>query len=168
MGVRRLRLASLAAVGGLLLWPFLDAVARSPESAGKAGAVMAKAGARFTPVTFTDLTGWADDDHAAALKTFRLSCPKLQAAGNNPKSKLAVTPALLAACEAAMRLSAQPSRAQARAFFEHHFRPHRVLHAASHGLFTGYYEPLIEGARQRGGRFRTAIHKRPADLVNGS
>jgi membrane-bound lytic murein transglycosylase A len=35
----------------------------------------------------------------------------------------------------------------------------------SDGLFTGYYEPLLHGSRQRGGNFQTPILKRPPDLV---
>ena len=79
---------------------------------------------------------------------------------------LPTPPALLAACDAALKLPAKTTRAQARAFFEQHFTPERVVHAANQGLLTGYYEPLIEGSRKREGRFQTPILRRPADLVN--
>ena len=35
--------------------------------------------ATFVPVAFSDLPGWADDDHLAALKAFRTSCSKVVA-----------------------------------------------------------------------------------------
>ncbi len=51
---------------GLLFWTLIMATF-DPASAlaGKA---------RLEPVTFADLSGWAEDDHAAAFATFLKSC----------------------------------------------------------------------------------------------
>ena len=131
--------------------------------------------ATFASVAFADLPGWSEDDHLAAMKAFLVSCPRLASgnkSANNNKSadnKSPRTPsqaALVAACDAALKLPARITRTAARTFFEQHFRPERVLHAAPHGLLTGYYEPLLEGSRKREGRFQTPILRRPADLVN--
>ena len=122
----------------------------------------------FAAVPFSALPGWPDDDHLAALKAFLVSCPRLTAAvkAGDKTGRTSTPPPLLAACEAALQLGAKVTRAQAKAYFEQHFSPERVIHAANQGLLTGYYEPLIEGSRTREGRFQTPILRRPADLVN--
>jgi membrane-bound lytic murein transglycosylase A len=33
------------------------------------------------------------------------------------------------------------------------------------GLFTGYYEPTLQGSRRRGGRFQVPLYKTPNDMV---
>jgi membrane-bound lytic murein transglycosylase A len=73
---------------------------------------------------------------------------------------------LLAACAEAEKAGARVTRAAARAFFERRFVPHRVVHKADQGLLTGYYEPIVEGARAPDKRFATPLYRRPADLVN--
>lgn len=167
-------LAVLAAVlGGALVG---GADARSPEpQAGKGAASVAtkatavKTGsATYAPMTFDELPGWSADDHLAAFKAFLASCPKVQqlARGNGRPGRRSVPADLVAACEEAQRLPAKPKRTDARLYFERHFRPHRVLHGSPNALFTGYYEPLIEGSRTRGGRFQAPLLKRPTDLVD--
>jgi len=114
--------------------------------------------------TFADLPGWKNDDHLAAFKAFLDSCGKVIKGGGESDAKS--TPARLArACRAARAVKA-PTRAAARAFFETHFVPHRVVHNGESGFLTGYYEPVLEGSRQRQGRFQTPIYRRPPDLVN--
>ena len=147
-------------------------VAQDVASSGSANAVTpaASTAARvaFASMPFAELPGWADDDHLAALKAFLVSCPRLTAAvkAGNKTGRQPTPPALLAACDAALKWPAKTTKVQARAFFEQHFTPERVVHAGNQGLLTGYYEPLIEGSRTREGRFQTPILRRPADLVN--
>jgi len=117
----------------------------------------------LSPVSFADLTGWADDDHLAALKAFLASCPQVLA-GKAGRASGPDTDTLPAACRAALALQ-KPTKVAARAFFEEHFQPHRIVHKGTEGLLTGYYEPVMDGSRKREGRFQTAILKRPADLV---
>jgi membrane-bound lytic murein transglycosylase A len=122
--------------------------------------------ARFLPVAFSELPGWADDDHAAAFKAFRASCPKVIALARSGRPRKQPIPVdMIAACEEAMRQPEKASRGDSRAFFERHFQPHRVVHANPHGLLTGYYEPLMEGARTKSDRFQSPLYKRPPDLV---
>lgn len=125
----------------------------------------------YQPASFANLPGWEGDDHLAAWKAFIASCkPVLDAAKGGSKAGPKPTPqALLDVCQHALVMAASgraQTRAGAKAFFESHFKPHRVLHAASEGLLTGYYEPLIQGARKPEGPFQTPVYKRPADLVN--
>lgn len=136
----------------------------------RGAAVNAKAAPtpRFEPVGFNNLPGWDTDDHLAAFKAFLVSCPRIKAAvrANNKAGAIAIPPALLTACDAAVALPAPVTRATARTFFERAFIPHRVVHDAKEGLLTGYYEPLLDGSRTRTDRFTTPIYKRPDDLVN--
>lgn len=124
---------------------------------------------RLEAVPFSELSGWDGDDHLAALKAFLVSCPRIRAAargrGQHARPDLLPQP-LLAACAAAEALPQPWTRASARTFFESRFRPHRVIHAAAGGLLTGYYEPVLMGSRQSGGRYTTPIYRRPPDLVN--
>lgn len=123
----------------------------------------------FAPVEFTQLPGWERDDHLAALGAFALSCSRVTAAikAGNASGSTPPPPALLSACEdAAALLSGKPTEALARAFFESHFAPHRVVHQGGDGLLTAYYEPVVEGARQADDTFATPIFKRPEDLIN--
>ena len=54
----------------------------------------------------------------------------------------------------------------ARAFFEKNFTPYRISAGSSRdGLFTGYYEPQINGSRTRHGAFQTPVYGLPPDLV---
>jgi len=122
--------------------------------------------ATLKPVTFADLSGWQDDDHLAAFKTFLKSCDRIIGGrGTASKGSKASRQALANACLAAKALKS-PTRAAARAFFETQFVPHRVVHKTGKGLLTGYYEPVLKGSRKPEGRFKTPIYRRPPDLVN--
>ena len=121
--------------------------------------------ATLEPARFADLPRWEDDDHLAALKTFLRSCERVIARGQSTASATAANGAdLAAACRAAQALKA-PTRVAAKAFFESHFIPNRVVEEGR-GLLTGYYEPVLEGSRKEGGRFHVPIYKRPPDLIN--
>lgn len=124
--------------------------------------------ASFEPVAFADLPGWDTDDHLAAFKAFRASCPRLKAAvsAGNRAGAIDIPAALLAACDAAAALPEPVTRAAARVFFESSFVPHRVVHATKEGLLTGYYEPVLNGSRTKDEKFATPIYRRPPDLVN--
>lgn len=124
---------------------------------------------KYLPMPFADLPGWLKDDHAAAMTAFLRSCPMVIAANKagNKGGATPTPPELLMVCSEAMRLGAEGvTEPLARAFFEGYFTPHRVEHAGSPGLLTGYYEPVIEGSRTPTAKFPIPIHRRPADLVN--
>ena len=122
----------------------------------------------FKPLSFSQVPGWEEDDHAAALKTFLKSCDRVLAATRERTSldKLPPPPAgLAAACTAASRLPGPMTKAAAKAFFEQYFTPNTLSHKGPSGLLTGYYEPVMKGSRTPQGEFQTPIHKRPSDLV---
>jgi membrane-bound lytic murein transglycosylase A len=105
--------------------------------------------------SFSDLPGWAEDD-------LRLSWP-----------------AMLATCQAlakriewqeVCRLTSEvnPSdQAMVRHYYESQFIPHQLrnLDGNSQGMATGYYEPLLRGARLRNGPYQTALYRVPDDLL---
>lgn len=98
----------------------------------------------LTPATFADLPGWAEDDPSAALAAFLRSCRRMKGP----------------ACQAAEQAGS------ARAFFEAHFQPYAVSAGSDpEGLFTGYYEPLLQGSRERSDRYRVPLYVRPPELV---
>jgi membrane-bound lytic murein transglycosylase A len=122
----------------------------------------------LTPARFSDLPGWSADNSAVALAAFIKSCVELDRRANNA----AVGPAALGMTAAAWRKPCAAARttpandAAARAFFTAQFTPYLAgNNDKSEGLFTGYYEPLLHGARQRGGAYQTPLLKRPPDLV---
>ena len=118
------------------------------------------------PVTFADLPHWAEDDHAAAFAAFLVSARRLlerAREGAKPESPEALLRVARIAVDGCAHIE---SGDDARAFFEAHFVPHRVVHADAQGLLTGYYEPVIAGSRTRTERFRVPVLRRPADLVN--
>jgi membrane-bound lytic murein transglycosylase A len=124
-----------------------------------AGAAQA-APATLEPVAFSDLAGWAKDDHAAAFATFRASC-RAVLDGRAPSRPAQAPPeALRSVCMRADAAGALDAPA-ARAFFENAFRPFRV----GEGTLTGYYEPEIEGSLVPTPRFDTPLLARPKDLV---
>lgn len=116
----------------------------------------------FTPppgigreVAWSSLPGWEQDRHAAAWPALLKSCEKLSARDAAWERLCRAAPAL-----------ESPDDMAARAFFETHFRAHR-LNAGNRreGLITGYYEPVLAGSTTRSEQFRWPLYKRPDNLL---
>ncbi|MEZ5828097.1 MAG: MltA domain-containing protein [Hyphomicrobiales bacterium] len=105
---------------------------------------------RLRPVSFGDIEGWAGDDHAAALRAF------IKSARGDPELRHG---------EAAILLGDDASRQAARKFFEDHYTPYIVEDTDEEGLVTGYYEPEVNGSRERSGKFQIPVYGRPDDAV---
>jgi membrane-bound lytic murein transglycosylase A len=125
---------------------------------------MTRVSATYAPSTFKDLPGWSTDDHRAAFGAFLKSCQRLIVLSRTD-SKVKAEPAHLALCVKAAQLPGSKSNAEARAFFEQHFVPNRVVHEGGTRLLTAYYEPLVEGSRTPTARFPYPLYKRPPDLI---
>ncbi len=120
---------------------------------------------RFEPVAWSEIDGWAADDHAAAFATFLVSCRPL-AAAKNPRETRPVYPALAEICRKA-RSAGTLNTEGARKFFEEHFAPLRVSKIDDpNGFLTGYYEPIVDGSRTLTDDFKVAVYARPKDLVH--
>ncbi|MDM5179235.1 murein transglycosylase A [Massilia sp. DJPM01] len=109
----------------------------------------------MTPSTFGALPGWERDDLRQAWPAFMTSCGVLV---RKPEWKTA--------CVAARTVDANDGAA-IRSYFEAYFVPNQVRaqDGADTGLITGYYEPLLRGARKRGGAFQTPLYRVPDDLL---
>jgi membrane-bound lytic murein transglycosylase A len=107
------------------------------------------------PVSFADVPGWQQDDVSAAWPAFLNSC-----------RALARKAEWQSACADARAVEPQ-DKVAVRAYFQTRFMPYRVVNPNSTdtGLATGYYEPLLQGARRRGGRFQTPLRGVPDDLL---
>lgn len=109
----------------------------------------------FQPATFAALPGWDSDDLREAWPAFANSCEVLvrKADWKEP-------------CTIARGVDAGDVKA-IRTFFEAFFVPYQVFNpdGSDSGLVTGYYEPLLHGARKRGGSFQTPLYRAPDDLL---
>ena len=101
---------------------------------------------------FEALAGWAADDHLAALQTFRATCDLIKRPDWQPL------------CRVAQVVDDNP--AAARQFFELLFKP--TLIGTPPALFTGYYEPVLDGSLTRTQRFAYPIYRRPPELRDGT
>jgi membrane-bound lytic murein transglycosylase A len=133
----------------------------------------------LTPTTFAALPGWERDDPAGALTAFTLSCARILAIQQpleTPVGTGGIAGTLAdwqSPCSEATSLrdllsiaSAGDADVQRRRFFEAWFTPYKAgNNGRTQGLFTGYYEPELRGARQPGGSYTTPLLHRPPDLV---
>jgi Membrane-bound lytic murein transglycosylase len=122
------------------------------------------AGFQLLPVDYSQLPNWAYDNHAQALKAFRRSCGniggKRAVANSGNGGAFGTSGDWRRACSAAA--SAGSSDAAARDFFEAYFVPYLVESAGSNdGLFTGYYEALLNGSRRRSDRYSVPLYRPP-------
>ncbi len=120
---------------------------------------------QLEPLNWTDLDGWADDDHAAAFKTFQESCKAIMPGDASIRESRPVFVALRETCRRAMGMSSA-SGEEARAFFEKNFRPLRIMTVGERaGFLTGYYEPIVDGSRTWTPEFQIPIYRRPSNLI---
>ncbi len=94
---------------------------------------------------------------AAALSSFRESCPRLLARTDN--SGITQQSDWSLPCQAAGTWPVS----QATSFFERHFETAQV--GDGKAFATGYYEPEIAGVRERRAGFDVPIYRMPPDLV---
>jgi membrane-bound lytic murein transglycosylase A len=122
-------------------------------------------GFSLSAVSFTDLPGWRDDKQADALGALRRSCAALLAQPADRPVGAGGVAGTAGQWRAACTAAQSAKDGDARDYFEGQFRPYRVRAAdGKDGLFTGYYEPTLRGAKARGGRYTVPIYRRPPDL----
>jgi membrane-bound lytic murein transglycosylase A len=105
--------------------------------------------------TFATMPGWSQDDLREAWPPFIASCAVLS------KKTEWKEP-----CTIAQDVNVHDGKA-IRDFFEAFFQPFQVFNpdGSEQGLVTGYYEPLLHGARKRGGAYQTPLYRTPDDLL---
>jgi membrane-bound lytic murein transglycosylase A len=124
---------------------------------------MARAATVLEPISFSALEGWRSDDHAAAFGAFSRSCEEIVEKGagfSRPVEFGGHRADWLDVCERARQTSGP------RQFFENEFVPMQVNDPVrSEGLFTGYFEPEVDGSLEAGSGFHVPVYRSPPDLV---
>lgn len=95
----------------------------------------------YRQLSYEDLTGWAADNHQAALDVFLNTCAKLDQTDWSALAENAQSP---------------------RALFEAHFKP-VLIEDGSPMVFTGYFEPELAGSRVQTDHFNVPVYALPAD-----
>ena len=111
------------------------------------------------PANWADLPGWADDQALAeATPALLQSC-----------SALGKKPGWQDACNAIKNLSDadRNNPSTLRAYYQKFYKPYQLVQndGATNGLFTGYYEPLLQGAKERNHKAKYPIYGVPANLL---
>lgn len=122
------------------------------------------------PVAFSSLPGWAHGEKKLAFRAFVQSCRQMQD-DNRAFSKKPLFGGRhedwRPVCDAARKLGKIPTSEQIHQFFETGFTALRVMdHKIQKGLFTGYYEPEVEGNLEKSKTYSVPIYAKPSDLVS--
>ena len=131
--------------------------------------------AQVEPVTFDELDGWSEDDHAAAFEAYLKSCSAILQGTRAMRAARPVYGGLYNACEKAAKFAAGGTidRAQARKFFEDNFKPVRILpevhtygyYTGADGFYTGYYEAEVAGSLVKTADYSVPLYGVPAKLA---
>jgi membrane-bound lytic murein transglycosylase A len=113
--------------------------------------------------SFDQINGWSRGRLEVSLEAFQRSAHEMlgSASGFSRSPTYAGSHEdWVSACKAALEAS------DARTFFETHFSAFAVHDAERpQGLFTGYYEPLVQGTRSAQADFPVPVYRKPDDLV---
>jgi membrane-bound lytic murein transglycosylase A len=114
---------------------------------------------RYERVGWAELPGWSTDTVQQAWPAFLESC-------RDPRFR----PTWSEICTAAEGVAPDPAAANIRGYFQQYFEAYRLrkgtsAKAETAGLITGYYEPLLRGARTPSAQFNTALYSPPPDLL---
>lgn len=140
-------------------------VALAASACGAAAEPNVLAGARLVERSYADLTGWRSDAQAKTLAAFHRSCDVMADTAAARRATGFPPDGLAPACAAAQRLPLEAGDAEARAFFEAHFVPYRVVPPTGDGFLTGYFEPEVQGSLKPSARFTTPLLALPDDVV---
>src|SRR5205807_653085 len=150
--------AAVLAAGGLI-------AAALPANAG--AEPFALADSQLEPVQWSELEGWAGDDHVAAFAAYQTSCRAFRNLRRAPSDRGPVYQGLGEICRRAVALRPLTGEA-AQSFFEENFRPVRIAKLGeAEGFLTGYYEPIVQGSRFPSPEFHVPLYRRPRDLLIG-
>jgi membrane-bound lytic murein transglycosylase A len=117
----------------------------------------------LTPRNFSDLENWHGTDHALALQAFQRSAREILEHGIGFRRQAAFggqREDWLNICGTALTAT------DAKTFFEENFRAFAVADVEKpEGLFTGYYEPLVQGALVQSADYPVPVYAKPKDLI---
>ncbi len=122
----------------------------------------------FRAASFADLPGYAADRVAEALPALSRSCTRMVARGSaalDGIDRYGSGQDWQAFCTGLNALKPGDD-AGLRRLVERELQPVAVIgDGKAEGLFTGYYEPMVRGSRQRTGGYTIPLYRQPADLV---
>lgn len=128
-----------------------------------------KAALVIKPASFANLQGWAQEDFKGFMQAYRISCARILK--RNASDRFSANPAFgtyddwQKACKESDAVNAQDSVA-VRRFLENNFKVvQATANGEEEGLFTGYYESTLNGAKTKGGAYQHPLLARPDDLV---
>jgi membrane-bound lytic murein transglycosylase A len=111
----------------------------------------------YEPGRWSDLPGWNTDSLQDAWQAFLASChaARFRAEWTAP-------------CSSAQAVT--PDTSSVRAYFESAFEPYKIIKRSSTtredtGLITGYFEPLLRGARSASTQYAAPLYAPPPDLL---
>ena len=120
---------------------------------------------QLEPLAWSDLAGWAEDDHLAGFNALMDSCKAILPRTSPGRDAGPMFSALQHVCRRAHAVPASDSE-KARSFFEANFRPFRIATLGeAAGFLTGYYEPIVEGSRTWSQEFNVPVYRKPSNLV---
>ena len=105
--------------------------------------------ASYSILSFQDLDGWEQDDHDVALAVFLNTCRDMK------------DPDWTSLCAVASE------QKHARSFFELFFRP-VLIEDGNTPLFTGYFEPELDGNTFQTERYRYPVYAMPSEARGAS
>lgn len=108
-------------------------------------------------ISFSQMSGWAEDDHVAALSAFSRFCGRA-----NTKDDRFLLPSADLCDRAAKASSRALDKGGARRFFEESFIP---LAFRKTGFVTGYFEPELAASRSHSSDYPAALLAKPDGLV---
>ena len=116
----------------------------------------------LTTISFGQIAGWRQDDHAAAFAAFLHSARRIVETPVKKRHRAVDPDALADVARHAINIAPVTGNA-ARLFFEQNFRPARI---DAEGFVTGYYEPELAASPVRTAEFSVPLYRRPPDLVD--
>lgn len=121
---------------------------------------------QLEPMAYADIDGWSSDDHAEAFATFLASCGSIRkSSAQTRQSRPRLYRSLYDICQKAV--AGLPFDLNgAKEFFEENFRAYRIARLGERdGFITGYYEPVVDGARLPSDKFTVPVYRRPPDMT---
>ena len=161
MNSRFLRLLAGALLAGILAAcsitpsaPPSSSPTRPPALGGPLAVpgTLAQSRSRWVPVDWSELPGFSDDALHEAWNAWLRNCER-------------PAPAFTPLCPEVRQLSIGSDEDQ-RSWMQRHLQPYRIESPEGNadGLLTGYYEPLLDAARQSGNGFDVPLYAPPATL----
>ncbi|WP_431320890.1 murein transglycosylase A [Rhizobium sp. YTU87027] len=126
-----------------------------------------KPGFALQAIRFDDLEGWMDDDPSGLFEGMEACRRQIIEIKPYRTGSLGLTAQDLLPLLEAARTESISSASDARAFFQSHCRPFRILRAdGNSGFVTAFYEPEIMVSAMPDDEYRFPFYRRPDDLID--